>query len=287
MYYLFLILLYPLALLPMPVLYLISDFLYFIGYKMLGYRRKVTLANLQHAFPGKSSQELNIIMKQFYHHLFDQVVELIKLLAISEKELNRRVQGNWEVFRQLNDEGIDAYAMLGHTFNWEWANVACQYNAPQQFAGVYMPVKSDGLNRLMRKMRTRGGGWLISMKAKKGFQRLQGVRHIVGLIADQNPANMNGALWLSFMNREAPFYKGPELLARRAHAAVVFAGISRTGRGRYKVNLELVTKDASQLPQDEIIKKYVLFMERQLHAQPDNWLWTHRRWKHQRQIITS
>jgi KDO2-lipid IV(A) lauroyltransferase len=89
------------------------------------------------------------------------------------------------------------------------------------------------------------------------------------------------------MNREAPFYKGPELLARRAHAAVVFAGISRTGRGRYKVNLELVTKDASQLPQDEIIKKYVLFMERQLHAQPDNWLWTHRRWKHQRKVTSA
>jgi KDO2-lipid IV(A) lauroyltransferase len=204
------------------------------------------------------------------------------LLTISEKELNRRVKGNWEVFRKLNDEGVNAYALLGHTFNWEWANVACQYNAPQQFAGVYMPVKNEGLNRLMEKMRTRGGGWLISMKGKKAFQRLEGVRYIVGLIADQNPSNLNGAVWLPFMNREAPFYKGPETLARRARAAVVTAGIKRTGRGYYEINLQLLIKDASLLTEGEIMKYYVLFMEQQLREQPSNWLWTHKRWKHKR-----
>ena len=282
MYYLVLILLYPLALLPMPVLYLISDVLYLVVYGLLGYRRQVTWDNLRHAFPEKTEGELKVIMRRFYRNLFDQAIELYKLLTISEEALNRRVTGNWEVFRELNDEGIDCYALLGHTFNWEWANVACQYNAPQQFAGVYMPVKSGGLNRLMARMRSRGGGWLISMKAKKGFQRLAGVRHIVGLIADQNPSEIRNAIWLPFMHREAPFFKGPEQLARRAKGAVVFAGIARTGRGHYKVNLQVYTKDASQLPDGEVMKAYVGFMEGQLRAQPDNWLWTHRRWKHKK-----
>jgi len=131
-------------------------------------------------------------------------------------------------------------------------------------------------------MRTKGGGWLISMKSKKGFQRLTGVRYIVGLIADQNPSNMNGALWLSFMNREAPFYMGPETLAKRAKAAIVFAGIKMVKRGYYEVHLQLITRDASLLPQNEIIKKYVAFMEQQIREQPENWLWTHKRWKHKR-----
>jgi KDO2-lipid IV(A) lauroyltransferase len=156
----------------MRVLYVLSDLLYLLVYKLMGYRKDVTFDNLRHAFPEKYPDEIRTIMDDFYHHLFDQAVELLKLLTISEKELNRRVKGNWEVFRQLNDEGINAYALLGHTFNWEWANVACQYNAPQQFAGVYMPVKNEGLNRLMEKMRTRGGGWLISMisTARFGFR---------------------------------------------------------------------------------------------------------------------
>lgn len=287
MYYVLLILLYPLALLPLRALYVISDLLYLILYKVFGYRKEVTLDNLRHAFPEKYPEEIKSIMDSFYHNLFDQAVELLKLLTISEAELNRRVKGNWEVFCKLNDEGINAYALLGHTFNWEWANVACQYNAPQQFAGVYMPVKNEGLNRLMEKMRTRGGGWLISMKGKKAFQRLEGVRYIVGLIADQNPSNLNGAVWLPFMNREAPFYKGPETLARRAKAAVVTAGIRRTGRGHYEINLQLLIKDASLLSEGEIMQYYVLFMEQQLREQPDNWLWTHKRWKHKRSIAAS
>ena len=266
----------------MPVLYLLADVLYLICYRLLGYRREVTYDNLRHAFPEKSEAEIREIMRQFYHHLFDQVVELISLLAISEKSLNKRITGNWEVFERLNAAGRNTYVLLGHNFNWEWANVACQYNAPQQFAGVYMPTKSEGTNKLLTKMRTRGGGWLISMKARKGFQQLEGVRYIVGLIADQNPSNMNGALWLPFMHREAPFFKGPEQLARRNKAAVVFAGISRKGRGRYEVQLSLLTEDASTLPQDEVIRRYVQFMEAQLRAQPANWLWTHKRWKHKR-----
>ena len=282
MYYLILILLYPLSLLPLGCLYVISDLLYVFVYKIGDYRKKITLDNLRHAFPEKSERELIGIMHRFYRNFFDQVVELIKLLSISEKELSRRVKGNWEVFKELSDEQRNTYALLGHTFNWEWVNVACQYHTEQQFAGVYMPVNSNAMNRLMTRMRTRGGGWLISMKAKKGFQRLNGVKYIVGLIADQNPSNLNGALWLPFMNREAPFFTGPEMLAKRAKAAVVFAGIKYVKRGYYEVNLQLVSKDASTLPPQELIKKYVAFMELQLQEQPENWLWTHKRWKYKK-----
>lgn len=282
MYYLLLILLYPLSLLPLGFLYVLSDMLYVLVYRIGGYRKNVTLDNLRHAFPEKRDDEIRVIMKHFYRTFFDQIAELIKLLSISEKALSKRVTGNWEVFNELDEKERNAYTMLGHTFNWEWVNVATQYHARQQFAGVYMPVKSNAMNKLMTKIRTRGGGWLISMKAKRGFQRLNGVRYIAGLIADQNPSNMNGALWLPFMHRDAPFYTGPEVLARRAKAAIVFAGIKWVKRGYYEVMLEVITKDASTVPEHDIIKKYAAFMEQQLREQPSNWMWTHKRWKHKK-----
>lgn len=282
MYYVLLILLYPIALLPLRVLYALSDAVYVLLYYVVGYRKGVVLDNLHHAFPEKSKQELQHIMKLFYRNFCDQWIETLKLLTISKKQLNRHITGNWEVFHQLNDEGINTYALLGHTFNWEWANVACQYNNPQQFAGVYMPVKNKGFDRLMLRLRARGGGWMISMKAKKGFQRLEGVRYIAGLIADQNPSNLQSAIWLPFMNREAPFFKGPEQLARRAKAAVTFVGIKRIKRGYYQIHISLITKDASQMESGTIIPAYAAFMEQQLREQPENWMWTHKRWKHKR-----
>ncbi|RYD56824.1 MAG: lipid A biosynthesis acyltransferase [Sphingobacteriales bacterium] len=282
MYYLLLAIFYPISLLPFPALYLLSDFVYFLLYYMIGYRKELVAESLLYAFPEKNAGELEQIRKRCYHNFCDQWLETVKLLSISDKELNRRMTGNWEVFARLNSAEKNTYALLGHTFNWEWANVVCQLNAQQQFAGVYLPATDKAFDRLLQKIRTRSGAWLISMHAKKGMARLQQVRYIMGLIADQNPSNLNNVYWTDFMNREAPFFKGTELLASRNKAAVVFAGIHRVKRGYYDVKLEHITDDASLLPQNTILQQYVTFMERQVRNQPENWMWTHNRWKYKR-----
>jgi KDO2-lipid IV(A) lauroyltransferase len=285
MYYLLLIILYPLALLPLRVLYMLSDVFFFILYYLLDYRKQLVLDNLKHAFPEKSDAELKRIRRKFYRSFCDQWIETLKLLTISEKELNKRLTANWELLHELYAEGRNTYIMLGHFFNWEWGNVAMQFNNEQQFAGVYLPVSNQAFDRLMMRARTRGGGWMISMKAKKGMNRLESVPHIMGLIADQNPSNLKAVNWLPFMNREAPFFKGTEQMARRAKGAVVFLGIKKLKRGHYQMNMELYTKDASEAEAGDITKAYVAFMERQLNEQPENWLWTHRRWKYRRKEL--
>jgi KDO2-lipid IV(A) lauroyltransferase len=283
MYYLLLVIVYPIALLPLRLLYLLSDLFFFILYYLLDYRKKIVLDNLKHAFPEKSDNELKRIRRKFYRSFCDQWIETLKLLTISEKELNKRLTANWELLHQLYAEGRNTYIMLGHFFNWEWGNVAMQYNNEQQFAGVYLPLANEAFDKLMMRARTRGGGWMISMKAKKGMQKLEGTSHIVGLIADQNPSNLKAVTWLPFMNRKAPFFKGTEQMARRAKGAVVFLGIKKIKRGYYHMNMELCTKDASEAEAGDITKAYVNFMEQQLRAQPENWLWTHRRWKYRRE----
>lgn len=285
MYYLLLFILYPLSLLPFGVLYLLSDMGYLLLYHVFSYRKQLVYNNLKHAFPNKTDAELKTIRKKFYRSFCDQWVETIKLLSISEKSLNKRIKGNWSVFHELHQEGKNTYALLGHSFNWEWANVVCQYNCEQVFAGVYMPQKSAGFDKLMQRIRTSGGGWQISMKAKRGFQQLNDVQYIVGLMADQNPPIVKAATWHRFMHREAPFFNGPEVLAKRAGAAVVFAGIKKVKRGYYEITLHKITDDATTLPNGELMQQYVSFMEGQLNAQPENWLWTHRRWKHQRSSL--
>lgn len=277
-----LIILYPIALLPLRVLYLLSDLAFVLLYHITGYRKKVVWDNLKHAFPEKSEQELKIIQKKFYRSFCDQWIETLKLLTISERELNKRLTANWELLHELHAEGRNTYIMLGHTFNWEWGNVAMQFNNEQQFAGVYLPLNNTAFDRLIMRIRTRGGGWMISMKAKKGMQRLEGTSHIVGLIADQNPSNLNAVIWLPFMNREVPFFKGTEQMARRAKGAVVFLGIRKLRRGYYHMQMQLYTCDASQTEAGDITKAYAQFMEQQLRAQPDNWMWTHRRWKYKK-----
>ena len=281
MHRLLLILLYPLSLLPMPVLYGLSSVARTMLFGVFGYRRKVVMDNLSHAFPEKTAEARSRIQRGFERNFCDQWVETLKALSISKAALQKRVAGNWEVFEQLDREGKNSFGLLGHFFNWEWASIACQWAAPQQFAGVYLPLNSPAFDHLMQRIRARGGAWLISMKAvREGMERLQGVRYLLGLIADQNPSQPDKALWLPFMNREAPFFLGPEGMAQRAGGAVVFAAVRRTGRGRYQVVLEKKWDNAREAAPGEITRAYVAFLEEELRAQPDNWLWSHRRWKH-------
>jgi KDO2-lipid IV(A) lauroyltransferase len=283
MYYLLLIIFYPISLLPLWVLYGISDFACFILYNIMGYRKEVVRDNLTHAFPEKSADEIEAIMRRFYRSFCDQWIETVKLLSMSNRSLNKRMTGNWEVLQQLGEEGKNTYLLTGHTYNWEWANAAVALNTPQSYACVYLPLSSKGFDKLMLRIRERTGTRMISMKAlKSGFKSLLGKQHILGLAGDQNPAVVEVAEWIPFMHREAPFFRGPEMMPRRAKAAVVLIGIRKVKRGYYRAYLERICDDASLTAPGEILKRYVNFIETQLHAQPENYLWSHRRWKHKR-----
>ena len=60
-----------LSLLPMRVLYILSDLLYILFFYLIGYRKKVVFENLQLAFPTKNHSELKTIQKDFFKHFTD------------------------------------------------------------------------------------------------------------------------------------------------------------------------------------------------------------------------
>jgi KDO2-lipid IV(A) lauroyltransferase len=286
MYYLLLVLIYPISLLPFRVLYGISDFAFFIIYSLMGYRKEVVRDNLTHAFPQKSAEEIETIMRRFYSFFCDQWIETVKLLSMSKASLHKRMAGNWEVIQSLEAKGKNIYILSGHTFNWEWANASIPLICSCRYAGVYLPLSSEGFDRLILRIRSRMGCFMISMKALKGgLKSLQGAQYILGLAADQNPSVVEVAEWIPFMHREAPFFRGPEMMPRRAKAAVVMISIQKVKRGYYRAHIEQVCEDASTTAPGEILQRYVSFIESQLQEQPENYLWSHRRWKHKRKTV--
>lgn len=285
MYYLLLIFFYPLAALPLRVLYIISDVVYFFLFRIFRYRVDVVTDNLRSAFPEKTAAEIKDITRQFYHNFCDQWIEMLKLLSVSDEELSERFTGNWEVLEQLRLENRNAYVLMGHSFNWEWANVVSQLNIKQQMAGVYLPLENKAFDRFVLKLRNRAGGMMISMRLRKeAFAELSKKLHVLGLIADQNPSNLNNVLWVNFMHRDAPFFVGLAYLAQKNRAAIVLSKIVKNSRGYYKMTMKRLCDDASTMPADDIVRQYVAFLEEQIHEQPESYMWTHRRWKHTKPV---
>ena len=136
---------YALSLLPFRMLYVLSDILYVLVYKIVGYRRKTVSKNLRNSFPDKTKAELLKIERDFYHSFCDNMVEMFKLLSISPEEIHRRMtfSGNDEIEKSLDTHQF-CFIYLGHFCNWEWISTMPQWFPLDriQCGQLYHPVTS-------------------------------------------------------------------------------------------------------------------------------------------------
>ena len=273
-------LLYLLSMLPLRVLYLFSDFVYILLYKVVGYRKKVVRNNLQLAFPQKSVAERELIEKQFYRNFIDNFIETLKLLSGGSKFANDHFVVDGSLIAQEFAKGNRLQFQLGHNFNWELGNIAITSHIPYRLIGVYLPVNNDVFEKLMMKIRTVSGNAVLpATNMKNAMLPYRNTQYMLALIADQVPGDASKAYWMNFFGRPTPFIRGPERGAAAGNLSVMFGYLSKIKRGHYKLEYELCSSDAASLPKGEITRRYVRFLENVIRKYPDMWLWSHRRWK--------
>ena len=281
MYWVLYSLFYLLSLLPMRILYILSDGIYLIVYYVIGYRKKIVMDNLEIAFPEKSNEERVKIAKAFYKNLLDSFIETIKLVTASGKFLEKRVSANWEVLEPLYETGKNCQLHLGHTFNWEWGHHVLSGNTKYQVLVVYQPISSAALEKLMHNLRVRHGSkFIIATDMRKSMEAFKDTRYLLGLVADQSPSNLNNAYWTNFFGRPTGFVSGPEKGARAGNLPVLFTHIVKPRRGYYRSHLEVVCENPGALKEGELTLLYARYMEKVIRLNPEMWLWSHRRWKH-------
>lgn len=282
MYYLIYGILYVFSLLPMRVLYLVSDFFFLIVYYVIGYRKEVVFKNLLIAFPEKTNEERKNIAKKFYRNFIDSMIETIKLFSATDSFFEKRFTGNWEVLNQFYETGRSVQLHLGHNFNWEWGNVSFALHVPYKFLGVYMPLNNPTFNRLFKKLRSRTGTVLLSAhRMAVEFLPHAQTQYCLGLAADQSPGKLHSAKWFNFFGKKTAFVMGPAKNAVRNNTVVVFGFIDKPKRGYYNLTLSLAETNPKAGDELSLTKKYVDFLEEVIRANPDMWLWSHRRWKHE------
>lgn len=269
-----------LSLLPWGIIYLISDFFYFIAYYIIGYRKKVVMGNLAIAFPEKTEAERIRIAKIFYHQFIDSLVEMIKLISISKKEFQKRFSVNIEVLNNLYDTTDKVQIVTGHFFSWEFANLGVSLLSKFPFVVVYMPLANKSFDKLIYKMRSKFGTILIpATEFKSTFHQYSKNKYSLILVADQNPGNPGNAYWLPFFGRMTPFVKGPEKGAKNNDTTVLYVNFYKVKRGHYKTDIELVTTHPNSFAEGELTKLLVKKVEDSVKQNPANYLWSHRRWK--------
>lgn len=267
---------------------MMSDCLAFINYRLIRYRKKIVLQNLRNSFPKKNTRDIKKIAFQFYRNLADMAFELIKSQNISIDGLKKRViVKNQESFDQLFAEGKNVIVSLGHCGNWEWAGNRIALFIKHEGAAIYKPLSHKFFDEYMINQRQKYKDTLM-IDYKKTMRTLVSLRdrlYTVFMLADQSPAKTEINFWTTFMGQESPFYLGMEKIARSLNYAVVYLEIKRIKRGFYEIEFKLISINSSSSPELEITTKYINLIEQSIRANPDSWLWSHRRWKHKKEDL--
>tara|TARA_B110000977_G_scaffold116233_1_gene150158 strand:- start:129 stop:1025 length:897 start_codon:yes stop_codon:yes gene_type:complete len=277
-YYLFVI---PLSRMPYFILYRVSDFVYFLMYYIIGYRKKVIVDNISKSFPAKSSEEITKIVKKFYSHFCDLILESIKNFTVSEKQIKKRVKfNNVDLPDALFDKGKSIITIGGHYGNWEMSAIAAGNAMKHKQYGIYKPLSSNFFDKKMKSSRGAYGMNMIPMKEAKSYFEMEHKKPIsIVFGSDQWPSKPERAYWTTFLGRETPFLFGAEKYAKDFDRPVVYCEILKEKRGYFNVNYHLLTEKPSQLEYGEIIDLYIRKLEKTIEYEPAYWLWSHKRWK--------
>lgn len=277
--------LYMVSLLPMRVLYAISDFLYFLVRHVVRYRYGVVTDNITHAFPEKNEQEKQQIINRFYRHFTDLMIETVKLHSVGKDEMSKRVKDEgMDLIEQYYHEGKSIIVLAMHHNNWEWCSYLLSKIRHQSLL-IYNPVRgNNAMEQFLLHSRERWGGKCIPVHQSARITLQLHRRKIPTMLwlgADQTPP-ANSHFWTTFLNREAPFFSGPEKIAARTNQVVFFQHMSKTSRGHYVARFIPLIENPSQTEPTNILLAYINRMEEVIRQEPEYYLWSHRRWKHTR-----
>ena len=288
-YYLTLPILYLISVLPFPLFYMVSDGIYVLLYRIIGYRKKVVYENLKNSFPKKTEQELKKIEKAFYHYLVDLFLETLKTLTISKSEALKRcvmTAESKQLFDTLYDKKQPCMIVMGHYGNWEWAGNTFGLTTKQQLYVIYHPLSNAYFDKLMYGMRTRCGSKLYAMKdTMKEMIRNRHEINATAFIADQTPFPEN-AYWTTFLNQDTPVFWGTEKIAQKLNYPIVYTSVKRIKRGYYEIHCELLIENPKETTEGEISELHTKRLEKDINTQPEIWLWSHRRWKYKRPTVS-
>ena len=273
-----------LALLPFKVLYILSDGLCFLMHHVVHYRRRVVRANLCNAFPEKSAAELRDIEREFYRYICDYMLEEVKMLRMSFKELCRRMEyDNKEEYLAMIEKHGGIVLLIPHYANFEWitgmSSIMQEGDIPVQ---IYKPLHNKYMDAMFKRIRTRFGGYNVAKHstAREIIKLCRDNKRVaVGMITDQSPNPNEAHYWTTFLNQDTVFMDGAERIAKMMDFPVFYCELRKERRGYCRVDFDLVTDRPKETADGEITEIFARRLEQTIRKEPAYWLWSHKRWK--------
>lgn len=271
---------YMISLLPMRMLYGLSNIVYMVIVHVVPYRKRIVIQNLSRSFPEMNYKAIENTMSAFYRSFTDNFAEILKAISIPFlQQANKLTLINFDVVTEQIKQGKSVIASMGHCGNWEIMNVLPGILQVNSYA-VYQPLKAKIVDRLFLTLRSRFGMRLIpATSVARHFLSKKDHPSLYLFLADQCPKSVDDKYRFDFLHQQTSTFPGIEKLAQATGAVVVYMHVLRTARGSYSAECKIISTDSVLIKETEITQNYIHHLERNIQEQPSSWLWTHKRWK--------
>jgi KDO2-lipid IV(A) lauroyltransferase len=272
------------ATLPLRFNWKLAEFLGRVWFQVDKRHREIALNNLKIAWGDELSEnKTRIIARTNFIHLARVFLELPYLRKLNSDKLDGFVTFHGiEHFKNALQKGRGVLLLASHFGNWELMALAFSLRySPINI--VVRPLDNPFLDKLITKIRTRGGNQLIPKKGSvKKMLRLLAAGEVVALLLDQNPAWYEG-VFVPFFNEIACTNKALGTIALRTGAPVIPAFNVRQPDGSYRIfgEQEVVLARSGDTTRDveENTAKFNKIIETYVRRYPEQWFWVHQRWK--------
>ena len=267
------------SLIPLSLYNLLSYLINFIFF----YRKKIVLNNIKLAFPSKSNLEIKNIYKGFRLYFINLICEIIKMFSSNISFYKKRINiQNISLINDYYNKNQSVIIIGGHYNNWEWAGPILSEIGKHHFVSVYKALSNTFFNKLMIKIRSRYNIDVVEMNDLVKYIFGNKKCKIIALISDQNPTVNEKTKWISFFNHQVPVADGPEKIAKKFNYPVLFCDIQKVSNGYYNISFEILEDNPQESKDGDITKKFFKRLEKQINDDPNNYLWSHNRWKHKK-----
>jgi KDO2-lipid IV(A) lauroyltransferase len=256
----------------------------FLGYLLASRLRRVAYHNLHLALPGLSKTENRRIVKGVFKNLTRGLAEFSQLPKLTPENISEVVIfDGFENFARAERDGKGVLIVTAHFGAWELSSYAFSvYGHPMKF--LVRPLDNAWVDALVMGYRQKSGNVGIDKRnSMRELVRSLRRNETVGILIDQNASRDEG-VFVDFFGIPACTTAGVATLAMRTGAGVVPGLLIWDERlNKHRLRFEpAIEMDATGDFQADVIRntsKFNRFLEAEIRAHPDQWLWVHRRWK--------
>jgi heptosyltransferase II len=266
--------------LPLPLLFVLGEFLGFCAWIILGNYRRLAKRNIAIAFGSeKSPRELRRLVRIHFQRLGGNLLCSIKLGVMPLEKIAARIEAeNLDVIRGELRAGRPVVLILSHLSNWElFAHILPKSIGSVRNGTIYQSLGNRLIDEHVCRLRGRAGVEMFNRR--EGFEKaIKLLRNggVIGILSDQHSGD--SGLWVPFFGRLASTSPLPALLAKRTGAALVGVAIYTDGLARWRIVVSAAL-EVEQASVDLLTAKTNDLIAAQIRCAPEDWFWVHNRWK--------